>query len=67
VSSLIGAISSFISKVMTLTVVGSILVLAAGEIRLAALKKASGMAKTYLITLTERLQSLEIQGGRLFL
>jgi hypothetical protein len=52
---------------MTLTVVGSILVLAAGEIRLAALKKASGMAKTYLITLTERLQSLEIQGGRLFL
>jgi hypothetical protein len=39
--SLIKGISSFISQVITLAVAGSFLALVAGEVRLAALKKAS--------------------------
>jgi hypothetical protein len=38
---LIKGISSFISQVITLAVAGSFLALVAGEVRLAALKKAS--------------------------
>lgn len=38
---LIGAISGFISKILALAIFGSALTLFAGEIRLAALKKAS--------------------------
>lgn len=45
-SSLISAISGFISIAMTLAVAGSILALVAGEVRLAALKKTSeGLSK----------------------
>ncbi len=39
--SLIEGISGFISKVITLAIAGSILALVAGEVKLAALKKAS--------------------------
>ena len=39
--SIIGGISGFISKTITLALAGSILALVAGEVRLAALKKAS--------------------------
>ncbi|MBA2404393.1 MAG: hypothetical protein H0V66_06450 [Bdellovibrionales bacterium] len=49
--SLIEAINSFISRAVTLTVAGSIVALVAGEVRLAALKKASqGSSKLYGFT-----------------
>jgi hypothetical protein len=40
-SSLFSAISGFLSKVTTLLLLGSFITLFAGEVRLAALKKAS--------------------------
>ena len=52
--SLMEGISSFISKVITLAVAGSFLALLAGEIKLAALKRAS-QGSTKLSGCTQRM------------
>lgn len=52
--SIIGAISGFVSKVLALLLAGSLVALLAGEVRLAALKKAS-KGSTKLSGFTQRM------------
>jgi len=61
--SLIEAISSFISKAVTLTVAGSIVALVAGEVRLAALKKAS-QGSSKLSGFTQRMTNTKLNLSR---
>jgi hypothetical protein len=59
-SGLINAILGFISKATTLAVTGSVLALLAGEVRLAALKKAS-QGSSKLSNFTQKMTGLKIQ------
>ena len=62
-NTLIEAISGLISKALSLVFVGSIIALVAGEVRLAALKKAS-QGSVKLSSFTERMTKTKLNLAR---
>jgi hypothetical protein len=60
--SIIESISDFVGKILAITVIGSSVLLLAGELRLASLKKAS-KGSVNLSAFTEKMTSMSLQGG----